>query len=77
MVKEHKHYSFTLKFISACIFQRRPALEARIKELMEDAEKSTKTIPSPKSYVDKEPGADSSEEDPVMDDDELHSLLGV
>lgn len=44
---------------------------------MEDAEKSTKTIPSPKSYVDKDPGADSSEEDPVMDDDELHSLLGV
>ncbi|XP_025081807.1 titin homolog isoform X5 [Pomacea canaliculata] len=56
--------------------QNRPALDVRIKELIEKDEKSDKEE-EVVSMKNPEPTHDSSEEDPVMDDDELHSLLGV
>ena len=68
--------------------QKRPALDARIKELIETEEGgSADKDPdaSASNNMDTDPAhvhtvADSSEheeEDPIMDDDELHSLLGV
>ncbi|KAK7489950.1 hypothetical protein BaRGS_00018815 [Batillaria attramentaria] len=56
--------------------EKRPALDARIKELMEPEEKSSKEETS-KLETEMDTTTLSSEEDNVMDDDELHSLLGV
>jgi len=72
----------------ACVvLQKRPALDARIKELIETDEGGVdKEHNSAASNIMNEDSAqvhtvaDSSEheeEDPIMDDDELHSLLGV
>ena len=72
----------------ACVLlQKRPALDARIKELIETDEGGLdKERSAAASNILNEDSAqvrtvaDSSEheeEDPIMDDDELHSLLGV
>ena len=67
--------------------QKRPALDARIKELIEtdEGDVSKEHTSGTSNNIDDDRTrarmvADSSEheeEDPIMDDDELHSLLGV
>lgn len=60
--------------------EKRPALDARLKELMDpELESEEKPIKddTPKVDTEVEEMMVSSEDDAVMDDDELHSLLGV